>query len=686
MRAKKLFKILGISIALSLVVSSLGFATFVYNPFEGEFDEIRKAVPLGVDFFVAKKDLGADFSDFPTPNAWEQVEAGTSWQRVRNGAFYKDAARQLQPLLDQIDRVESELKTVPVVGLDILTDGIGADLAVAGKRRGGSSDFDLCVYSRVSWKIRAAIGLLAYDSVRKSVAGLTITPEKGAPGVYRLDGNMEPAWLTRVQDLLIAGNSKELVTESRDLATGVSTADAIFQSADYNDLLATPLSDWGERVGQDPNAITGMVDMAVVRHLAPDFANWPGPGADLPIEGRLMDPFITQSSWRHLWSSVVFDAENALSLIARLRINHGELTEFQKSFHGEKQGSRDDWLRPFLAMVPSTAAFTAAVRIPPTVLLEEMFHALDNDSRELFENAVRSSNIKTGVRGLIGRIATALQPWVGLVFRNNNYRELDLEFPVPIKSPAPAVALVFRVMRGQERVVDDFIELFRKSLRFPLGFSAKELLFKAGLGNEVSIKEWGNPQIAGTGELAMFWDGKGHRRYYIVSTSGKLLGEIVNARYRLRGVKPLLSDKDVADCMSTLPRTLSAFAWVNGNQVLNILSRYTTFAKRRLDEGMTVGWQSQVRQDVENAVFDAHFRNRFKTKADIPRGKEEKKFSELINTEMTKRWQIERKRRNRDDDEDFGQWADFMAYLHAGYFTLRATPKELSLETRLFLK
>ncbi|MDP6424692.1 MAG: hypothetical protein QGG14_08105 [Planctomycetota bacterium] len=61
MRAKKLFKILGISIALSLVVSSLGFATFVYNPFEGEFDEIRKAVPLGVDFLVAKKDQGADF-------------------------------------------------------------------------------------------------------------------------------------------------------------------------------------------------------------------------------------------------------------------------------------------------------------------------------------------------------------------------------------------------------------------------------------------------------------------------------------------------------------------------------------------------------------------------------------------------------------------------------------------------
>ena len=84
--------------------------------------------------------------------------------------------------------------------------------------------------------------------------------------IYRISApGAETVWLTRVLDLAIVGNSKDLVTLSRDLVTGMSEEDTMSEAADYHDMLSEPLRDWAQRVKQEPNSLSSLLDMDMVR-------------------------------------------------------------------------------------------------------------------------------------------------------------------------------------------------------------------------------------------------------------------------------------------------------------------------------------------------------------------------------------------------------------------------------------
>ncbi len=682
MRWKKIAKVLLIVV---LAVAGLAFAafwTFVYNPFEGTVDEIRRAVPADVDFYVAKRALSRDFVEFPEPVFWRDVTEMPSWSRLSSGKFFRSLKADVGPALAQLEDLQAQLAAVPVVGLDILGDMVGSDVVLAGKLRASGQGFAWAAYTRASWKIRAGIALLDYPFVQARLGAAKVT-DTGA-GIFQIVApRAEPMFLTRIKDLVILGNAKELVAASRAQMLGDSDRDPMHASADYNDQLITPLAEWSKRVGVDvPNAVESMVDASMLRKWLPEFATWPRAGSDTTKEQRLLKLFMSQPAMRRLWASVVFEEDSACTLLAQLNVNPGQLTDFQRRFHDEKAGDVQHWLRRFLGHVPATAAFAAALRVPPGHFLTELIQVLDRDTQELIRDGLKLAGENQGLEGMIERFAPGLEPWVGIVFRNNDYPAIEKEFKVPIPSPAPAWALIFRSLPGETGRMKKLIDVFRKKLRQHIGFEGGEYNMLAGPGNQVKISEWGNPHIEGTGEIAVLFDDDDLRRNFMVSNSGKLMREVVMARYGQQ--RSILGEDQVAAVLDQSPSTLSGFAWLDGPRCSDIVAKYQEFTRRQSrSEAPDPAWAATVRPRIEDEIFRREFRARYRDKAQL-RGADSRRFEELIGRRLDALWPAERQKLGRGVDIQFSEAMSWLEYLHSACLELRARPKDLRVEARLF--
>ena len=240
--------------------------------------------------------------------------------------------------------------------------------------------------------------------------------------------------MARVLDLIVLGNDKDLVAESRALATGELTKDTLQVSPDYQDLVLGHLEDFGERQGLVPNAVEFHLDLTTLARNFPAFASWPGEGPDLSQEIKLLRSFVQTKAMRALWGAVDFNDETVSALMT-IDMNRNELTPQQSSFYSAEPGDVDRWLRPKLRCIPSTAAGFLLLRVPVQLFLEEFVASLEKDARDLIDEGLRRSGQRGGVRGLIDNFARGLEPYVLVIIRNNDYPKFQTEYEVKIPSP-----------------------------------------------------------------------------------------------------------------------------------------------------------------------------------------------------------------------------------------------------------
>ncbi|MCA8970601.1 MAG: hypothetical protein KDC95_12485 [Planctomycetes bacterium] len=672
MNWKKLLKVLAITIFATIVLVVAAFATFVYNPFEGNYGELRRAVPYGVDFFAAKPDLAKDFDDFPVPLFWQDFETSPAFPKIRIGTIYKGLQPDVAKALEEVRNIDAQLRAVPVLGLSILGDAIGKDLAIAGKMKADRSSFDVCAYTLVSWKVRAGIEMLGFDFVRSRLQGLTVNEEDG---IYELRGNQAPFWLTRVKDLVIAGTSKDLVVESRALATNESSGDSIWTSADYNDLLASSL----DNVTGTGGIVELMADLATLRDYAPAFATWPGTGIDVTQEQKLIRAFLSPKAMRRMWSSLEFDTSVA-KLKSSLLLDPGELDDFQRRFQDANPGDKT-WLQSFLRLAPYTAAFVATMRVPPGEFFRTAFRTLEQDAQNLIDDGIRRSGRSTGIDGMIDQVAPALEPWVGVIFRNNDYPRYKKEFEVGIPSPAPVWALVMRAENGAGKNVEDLITLFREQLRFSLKFDGQDFIIPVGPNKEQKIQEWGNRMMPGTGQIAVLYDDKS--RDFIVSNSGKLVREMINSQFSSNGMRSILKNDEVLKrTVAGLPQGVSGFAWLSGARALNVVQGYQEFTSKRLQQqAADPGFLLAERGGVEKMILSRDFPGRRDSTRLSP--SEMERFDKLVDAELARRWQTERSRLGRDSERQFREAAAWLEALGSAALVVRTHSKQLDFELQL---
>ena len=674
MRWKKIAKICGITVGSIAVVGFAAFVTLVYNPFEGRMDELRRAIPLDVDFYVAKPELREDFEAFPEPHFWPLVTEHGQWPRLTRSALYKDIEPTVRELLRGLDEAKQQMSELPI-GVDFLEDLIGEDFAIAGRYRDGSGDHAVCVYTRVSWKIRTGLGLLGYGFARSQA---NMVEDEG---LLRIEQGGQKTWITNIKDVLIAGNDKQLVLDSLQLGHGESDRDPIWGAADFEDKLRKDIEDFESRAIEGPrNAAEGMLDMGMLRRSSPEFANWPK--QDAPREHRLIKMFLSPKAMKRMWANVVFE-EDGVSLVAQLGLIPSELSHFQQRFLEEKPARITGWVDNFFAQVPSTAAMAAALRVSPGRFLRECFGLLERDAQSLIEQGMREAGQRGGVDALIDQVAPGLQPWVGVVFRNNNYKRFKThEFKVKIKSAAPAWAMAFRASSGQVHRVEQLVKLFKTKLRFSLGFEGPDFFLPTGPGGQHRIHEWENPHIEGTAQIAFMVDKK--RGDFLVSNSGKLLREMSNARFRKGGVRPLSTVPRVAELLGEMPDTASGLAWLDGANVRGVLKHYQDFMRRNKDAPDQT-FLAAKRPEVARRVFREKYQGRFANRAALS-GKDLAEFEKAVDHELEILGRKEGARRGQAEDRKMGEAASWLELIEGACVVLRTRQKDLRFEARVFAK
>ncbi len=681
---KKLIRRAAVFLLLVSFAGFFAFTTMVWNPFEGDFPELRNAIPRNVDFFAAKADLSDDFEDFPVPWFWSSFEASPAFPRVKSGDLARSLMRERggERILDRIAETKEHLASIPVVGLDILEDLFGREVAVAGRLK-KSGDPDWCLYTRVSWKIRAALGLLHFEGIRSRIRGVRL--EWKDPLFVLEPPGAPPVRLALVRDLLIVGNEENLVRESYDLAAGRTEADSLVASSDYQDQVVGRIRDWQERNGIQANRLEYNLDLHSLAETRPSLPIFGTPTQDDPMELRLLHRFVNTRAMYRAWGNLVFAPDGLVSLLT-VDLDRAALTPTQNRFLAQQPGHRDRWLKRLLLNVPASAAVVGVLRMPASVFLSEVFGALDEDSRALIDEGLIGSGQRGGVKGLVARLAPAFEPTVVVVVRNNDYPKLNVKFKVAMPSPVPAVAWIFKVAERQESRVHDALDWFVKN-RGSFGFEPTVYDLTAGDRNLSLVKEYPNPQIPGTGEIAVVRNAKGLGGLFMVGNSGQLLAEIINTRFSMPGTLPLTTEEGLQECLETLPETVSGFAWFRGDGIRAILGRYEAEARRRLEQDAPdPGWMFENRPQAEKEVFRRHFAGKYSSAGLLPPG-ERRRFDRLVDEALELRWKTEEQGlRGKSLHRRFAEIASYMEFLDSGFLYLKNRERDLTLETRVFLR
>ena len=689
---KKFLKVTGILLLVLGLAGFFAFTALVWNPFEGVVPEIRKAVPRNVDFFAGKRDLAGDFSEFPVPYFYEDFEASTGAGPVKDGDLFRSLARnrEVQNALQEIERVKAQLGEIPVLGVSILGDLIGKDFVVAGKFSQGGGTPTWAAYTRVSWKIRAAFGFLRFDGVREGLQGLRITWEEP---LFRIQAPGGVFFAAMHKDLLMVGNQKEFLAQSYDLIAGLGDGESFVSLSDYQDQRVKRLKEWMQRTGeQDPNYLEFALSVPALARAMPELPFWEKPREDGPQELKLLHSFVNPKAMHRLWGNLVFVPEQEesppyLASLLTVDLNRGELTPSQNRFQSTAPGERETWLRAMLQNIPQKAAAAFALRIPVHVFLEQFANSMDPDMRKLVDEGLVSSGQRGGLRGLIARVGSAFKPFVLVVVRNNDYPLYKKEFEVATPSPAPAVAWIFQANRREKKRVEELVQFFDTNYR-NFGFDPKaRFTLPAGPRGFEKIREWGNPQIPATGELALVNGSDQMDGLFLVSNSGKLLREIINARFSEAGVTALAADPLVSASLDTLPPKVSGFGWFQGEGLRDLMGRYREAARRRVEEGTPdPTWMLENRRKIEDEVFSRDFRGRYRSKAEI-RGADRKRFDQAVGKLLDLKWRTEEMGvRGKSLDRKFAEAQAWLEFIEAGTFFFRNREKDLTFEAKAFFR
>ncbi len=689
---KKFLRITWILLVVLGLAGFFAFTALVWNPFEGRVAEIRKAVPRNVDFFVGKRDLAGDFEEFPVPYFYLDFEESPGAGPVKDGSLFRSLARNpdLKNALNEIDRIKEQLAQVPLVGVSLLGDLIGKDLVVAGKFSQGGGIPTWCSYTKVSWKIRAAFGFLRFDGVREGLQGVRIGWEEP---LFKIEAPGGVFYAAVYKDLLMIGNQRAFVATSYDLISGMGEGGSFVSLSDYQDQGVKRLKEWAQRSGEkDPNYLEFSLSVPALSRAKPDLPFWEKPNQDGPQELKLLHSFVNPKAMHRLWGNLVFVPEKDetppyLASLLTVDLNRGELSPSQNRFQSETPGERETWLRALLQNIPQKTAATFALRIPVNVFLEQFVDSMDPDMRKLVDEGLVSSGQRGGLRGLIARVGPAFKPFVIVVVRNNDYPRYKKEFAVANPSPAPAVAWIFQANRREKKRVEELVQFFDTNYR-NFGFDPNaRFTLPAGPRGFEKIREWGNPQIPATGELALVNGSDQMDGLFLVSNSGKLLREIINARFSEGGVSSLAADPLVSTSLDSLPSKISGFAWVQGDGLRDLMGRYREFARKRLEGGTPdPTWMLEHRRRVEDEVFMRDFRGKYGSKGEL-RGADRERFDKVVENLLNLKWRTEEMgARGKSLDRKFAEAQAWLEFIQAGTFYLRNREKDLTFEFKAFFR
>lgn len=618
-KKRKLLKVAGITAGIAAILLALFVVAFVFNPLEGSLVDMRDVVPREVDFFVRKQRPAGDFTRFPEPEFWGEFRDSQLWRQLQQGPLVQSLRsdgyeRVLQQAADAVQQVRDQSGG----WIDPLRDLAGSEVILAGyfEDRTGSAPRQLpepwwCVYARVTWRVRAAWGLARWGVVQSQAAGQGVELVSDGPLLsIRLPGG-QVLYAARHLDCLMVGNSRHLIDQAQRLADGVEGEEPFGRSAKYTDGVLQRIERWTADAQPDQvNALEFSIAPNLTQGFKRTAESWPNPSHPDSMEQRVLASFLKLAGWNSISGALLFEPER-VSVTGEVVLNSHMHTQFQSQFFRSEAQPRDRWLDPFLRMVPDSACAAAALRVPAGEFLHAMYDALLPDDKELINSGLRRASLQgqplNDCRDLIDRIKISLLPRTGFVFRKN---VPDPEIPVGALSPTPQVAWVFWIRDGGKPMLDELVRMLQTYAVSAFGFSK---LYDLPVDNlPEPVKEFTNPQIPGTGEIAMivFSD------FFVLSNSGPLIKDILRTRYSVGRYRSIMDRDEMRTFGRELPRALNGFLYLHGPNLAEVFDSYRAFIEQFNRDPDPV-WMSTVRDQVADTVRKSRF-GQYATVAGMP--------------------------------------------------------------------
>jgi hypothetical protein len=523
--------------------------------------------------------------------------------------------------------------------------------------------------------VRAAHGLVQFGFVQSELrkGGLDVTPD-GDQLIVKGAALREPLYVKRHLDVLMVANNQLLLEQSQRLIDGSRDDDPIGRMPAYTDGAQKRIDNWAEvnRV-DDPNVLEFVVEPNAFDGFRRFAASWPNPQHPDSMNERVLASFVNLKGWDQVTGGLIFD-KGQLVVTGQVGLNSRQHTPFQNSFYRAESQRREEWLDPFLAMVPDSACAAAALRMPAGEFLHAMFDALDRAERALVDDGMKRAvfmgqNVRD-TRELIDKLSVAFLPRTGFVFRRN-VPDLDrdesgeLKVPVTARSPMPQVAWVFWLRPGGgTRLVEEFVTMLRTHFQ-TFGFRKVwhlKVPHASGVFTE-PVSEFTSPHIPATGAIAMivFAD------FFVVSNSGPFIRDILRTRYPLlSGAKSIRDVPVFDDAMRKLPAELNGLVWLRGDKLVPVLDDYVAFAESA-SEQPDQAWMLQVRPSAEEQVRRTKY-PQYPSIASIPQAMraQDGEFDLAVRAYMQEQWRSERTKFTAGDREQMQQLRAMAQMLDAG--------------------
>lgn len=686
MRVKKLLKTGAITVAVLFVLGLLGVAAFVFNPFEGTLADMRDVVPPDVDFFVRKTGLIEDFADFPEPLFWESLQNTNGWRALREGPTYRalDGDQQITRALAELRDTCARLRKDTFGYFDLLADVLGREVEVAGRFSGRApSEASWCAYARVGWPVKFAWGLAGYGWFQQMAANNgTQLHFDGDTLVIGGAGGAPPLYARRQLDCLMLSNDQGLLDKSFDLATGVGEGDAFGGMAAYRDGVVGRMREWQERTDSAGNALEFYLRPAKLFEQVHWDDNWPDRRHPDDMNTRVLASFVSLRSWLFLSGALLFEPDS-LAIVADLELNQNEHTPFQGKFFRTEAMERSRWLDPFLSMVPADACAAVAMRMPAGDFLVEMYQALDQAEKDLFEERLKMTGKYDSVADLLDKLGLAFQDRIGFVFRK---KVEDPQIKVANPAPVPHIAWVFWLHPDGKKIAHDFVETISNYRR---NFNLGAYILGLGLsgasqgGGEGQVKidgdaalEFTNPQIPGTGSFAvLFYD-----QFFIISNSGPMITQMLQARI---GKQPSVrTRRDIESFRDELPNAVNGFVYVQATELRSVLEDYEKDI-RDASSLMNPEWAVENRSTVEQQVFRGNGKYaRYGSLPALPREMQQE-FDAEVDAALADKWRRDKTRYTAGAQAAIREVIDLTRLFRSAYLQLILEPRHMKVTGRV---
>ncbi len=673
-----------IAVGSFIVFVLLFIAAFVFNPFEGSLPELRDIVPRGVNFFARKENLAADFDPFPQPKFWSQFTDTRGWTELAGGSLVKGIERDgLGRALHEARDAVEQVRTDSQGWLDVMRDLIGREVVVAGYQMDYTQQPTRplakpwwCCYTRVSWRVKAALGFASFGFVQGRLRdqGVDLSTD-GELLVAKLPGSPDLIYLKRHLDVLMIANHKRLLEQSQRLIDGSREEEPIGQMPAFTDGAQKRIARWAENNNTDPNVVEFVVEPNQFDGFSRFAASWPNPNDRESMNERVLASFLNLTGWQYVTGGMIFgDAE--LVVTGEVGINSKQHTPFQSTFYRAEQQRREDWLDPFLAMVPENACAAAALRVPAGDFLQAMFDALEDSEKNLINDGMQRASYRgkrlNDARDLIEKLRVAFQTRSGFVFRKNQPDTSrddkgELMVPVATKSPMPQVAWVFWLAPGGQPIVEEMVTML-STYYSTFGFSKAWHLYVPFGETKFPepVIEFTSPKIPATGEIAVIVLG----RFFIVSNSGPLVRDILRTHYAAQtGARSIRQLPEFEAIERDLPAELNGLVWLRGPALVPVIDDYLAFAEP--SDVPDQEWMMLTRPGAEEQVRRTRYPN-YPSKASMPKNLTDPggEFDQAVTAYMQQQWLKERTNFSAEDRNQLQQLRSMATMLESAHLQL----------------